>query len=57
MLQKLDPESVSLAWEYLTELSDNPPPLSLQHLSGEDWAVLSYLLHHELNLKRRSLLN
>jgi hypothetical protein len=64
LTKELDPEQVSLAWEFLSNLQPpsilNPepewpePPESLQHLTDADWFLLDNLLARELKLKELS---
>ena len=59
--QPLEPEDVSLAWEYLFSLPSQPnqqepppPPEHLQSLSDSDWFLLNNLLAQELFSKENS---
>jgi hypothetical protein len=59
--QPLEPEDVSLAWEYLFSLplqlnqqEPPPPPEHLQSLADSDWFLLNNLLAQELAVKERS---
>jgi hypothetical protein len=56
--QPLEPEDVSLAWEYLFSLSlqqePPPPPEHLQNLADSDWFLLNNLLAQEMYSKEHS---
>ncbi len=60
-LSDLSLEEVSQAWSFLAQAAQSEenlePPEHLQHLSGPEWGLLSYLLHKELHLKAQSLLH
>jgi hypothetical protein len=57
----MEPEDVSLAWEYLFSLPNQqeptPPPEHLQSLSDSDWFLLNNLLAREMRSKAQSSLH
>ena len=59
--QNLTLEELGQAWKFLDELHNQPflpvlPP-NLKRLSPEDWEAVGYLLHRELENRRRHRVN